>query len=104
VVAVTYFTNGTTDAAIVFAVIMIYQQIENHMIQPVIYRRMVRIPSLVVLIAVLAGASVLGIIGALVAIPIAGTLQVVIMDMLNERAAGIAAANLESESVRATTI
>jgi predicted PurR-regulated permease PerM len=83
---------------------MIYQQIENHMIQPVVYRRMVQIPSLVVLIAVLAGASVLGIIGALVAIPIAGTLQVVIMDMLNERAESIAAANLESESVRATTI
>jgi predicted PurR-regulated permease PerM len=104
VVAVTYFTKGTTDAAIVFAVIMIYQQIENHMIQPVIYRRMVQIPSLVVLIAVLAGASVLGIIGALVAIPIAGTLQVVIMDMLNERAEGIAADDLESDSVGATPI
>jgi predicted PurR-regulated permease PerM len=104
VVAVSYFTKGTTDAVIVFAVIMIYQQIENHMLQPVVYRRMVQIPSLVVLIAVLVGASVLGIIGALVAIPIAATLQVVIMDILNERAEGIAAANLESESVRATTV
>ena len=73
VVATAYFTQGTTAAIIVFVVVMVYQQIENHVIQPIVYRHTVQIPSLVVLIAVLAGASVLGIVGALVAIPIAGT-------------------------------
>jgi len=40
----------------------------------------------VVLIAVLTGAALLGILGALIAIPIAGTIQVVVKDLLRERA------------------
>ena len=91
VIAVTYFSRGTTDAIIVLAAILIYQQIENHLIQPIIYRRTVQIPALVVLIAVLIGAALLGILGALVAIPIAGTIQVVVRDLLRERAERITA-------------
>jgi predicted PurR-regulated permease PerM len=48
-------------------------------------------PALVVLIAVLAGAALLGILGALIAIPIAGTIQVVVKDLLRERAERITA-------------
>jgi predicted PurR-regulated permease PerM len=90
VVAAAYFTQGTTAGVIAFVVIMVYQQIENHVIQPIVYRHTVQIPSLVVLVAVLAGASVLGIVGALVAIPIAGTAQIVVKDLLEERAARLA--------------
>jgi predicted PurR-regulated permease PerM len=86
VIAVAYFSQGTTDGIIVFVVIMVYQQIENHLIQPLIYRHTVQIPSLVVLIAVLVGAALLGILGALIAIPVAGTIQVIVKDLLNERA------------------
>ena len=86
IVAVTYFSQGTTDAIIVFAVVMVYQQFENHLLQPLIYRRTVQIPALVVLIAVLCGAALLGILGALIAIPIAGTIQVVVKDLLEARA------------------
>ena len=101
VVATAYFTQGTTAGVIVFVVVMVYQQIENHVIQPIVYRHTVQIPSLVVLLAVLAGASVLGIVGALVAIPIAGTLQVVVRDLLEERAKRIAAESAPDESVTA---
>ena len=101
VVATAYFTQGTTAAIIVFVVVMVYQQIENHVIQPIVYRHTVQIPSLVVLLAVLAGASVLGIVGALVAIPIAGTLQVVIRDLLEERAKRIAEESAPDETVTA---
>ena len=51
VIAVAYFAGGTTDGIIVFVVIMVYQQIENHLIQPAVYRRTVQMPALVVLIA-----------------------------------------------------
>jgi predicted PurR-regulated permease PerM len=103
VVAAAYFTQGSTAALVVFVVIMVYQQVENHMIQPLVYRRMVQIPSLVVLIAVLAGASVLGIIGALVAIPVASTLQVIVSDLLNDRAQRIAAEeSADTETATAT--
>lgn len=101
VVATAYFTQGTSAAIIVFVVVMVYQQIENHVIQPIVYRHTVQIPSLVVLIAVLAGASVLGIVGALVAIPIAGTVQVVVKDLLEERAKRIATESAPDEAVTA---
>jgi predicted PurR-regulated permease PerM len=101
VVATAYFTQGTTAGIIVFVVIMVYQQIENHVIQPIVYRHTVQIPSLVVLVAVLAGASVLGIVGALVAIPIAGTMQIVVKDLLQERAERIASESSPEEAVTA---
>ena len=60
-----------------FVIVNVYQQIENHILQPIIYGRTVQIPSLTVLIAVLCGGAVLGLIGALLAIPIAATIQAV---------------------------
>jgi predicted PurR-regulated permease PerM len=76
-------------AVILFVIVMVYQQIENHILQPLVYGRTVRIPSLTVLIAVLCGGAALGLIGALLAIPIAGTIQAVANELLEERAARI---------------
>ena len=73
-------------AVIMFAIVMIYQQIENHILQPLIYGKTVQIPSLTVLVAVLCGGAALGLIGALLAIPIAGTIQAVVSELLEERA------------------
>ena len=71
---------------ILFVVVNVYQQIENHILQPLVYGRTVQIPSLTVLIAVLCGGAALGLIGALLAIPIAATIQVVASELLEERA------------------
>jgi predicted PurR-regulated permease PerM len=71
---------------ILFAIAMIYQQVENHLLQPLIYGRTVQIPSLTVLVAVLCGGASLGLVGALLAIPIAGTIQAVVGELLEERA------------------
>jgi predicted PurR-regulated permease PerM len=71
---------------IMFIIVNVYQQIENHVLQPAIYGRTVQIPSLTVLIAVLCGGAVLGLIGALLAIPIAATIQAVVAELLEERA------------------
>lgn len=67
-------------------IVNVYQQIENHILQPIIYGRTVQIPALTVLIAVLCGGAALGLIGALLAIPIAGTIQAVGRELLEERA------------------
>jgi predicted PurR-regulated permease PerM len=72
---------------ILFVIVNVYQQIENHILQPLVYGRTVQIPSLTVLIAVLCGGAALGLIGALLAIPIAATIQVVAGELLEERAA-----------------
>jgi predicted PurR-regulated permease PerM len=85
---------SSTTAGIVMAVLVVlYQQVENHILQPIIYGRTVNLSPLAVLISVLIGAEVAGVLGALGAIPIAGTLQVLLVDNLRNRrerrAAGI---------------
>ena len=71
----------TTTAGIVLAVFfIIYQQLENHFLQPVIYGCTVRLSPLAVLVSVLVGAELAGVIGALGAIPVAGAIQVLIID------------------------
>jgi predicted PurR-regulated permease PerM len=63
-------------ALIVWVIVLIgYQQIENNIIQPVIYGRTVQLHPLVVIIAVLVGGALLGVLGVLVAIPAAAALQ-----------------------------
>jgi len=60
--------------------LIVYQQVENNVIQPVVYRRTVAIHPLIVIVAVLIGASLLGVLGALLAIPIAATVQIVVKE------------------------
>ncbi len=86
VVAAAWVLVDTRAAIIMFIIVTVYQQIENHVLQPLIYGRTVQIPSLTVLVAVLCGGAVLGLVGALLAIPIAGTIQAVVSELLEERA------------------
>jgi predicted PurR-regulated permease PerM len=64
---------------------IVYQQLENHVLQPLVYGRTVQLSPLAVLIAVLIGAELAGVLGALAAIPVAGTIQVVLRDQLRVR-------------------
>jgi predicted PurR-regulated permease PerM len=76
----------SVPAGIVAAIfIIVYQQLENHFLQPVIYGRTVQLSPLTVLVAVLFGAELSGVIGALAAIPVAGALQVIVRDQLEHR-------------------
>ena len=86
VIASAFIFVDVRAGVIMFIVVNVYQQIENHVLQPMIYGRTVQIPSLTVLIAVLCGGAVLGLIGALLAIPIAATIQAVVAELLEERA------------------
>ena len=78
------------SAFIVFAVVFLaYTQIENHILNPIVMSRTVRINPLLVLIAILVGANVGdlvggffgGFVGTLLAIPIAGSIQVIVREM-----------------------
>lgn len=85
VVSLIAFTVSTTVGLAVLVFFLIYQQFENQVLQPVVYGRTVDLSPLAVLIAVLIGAQVAGILGALGAIPIAGALQVIIVDWHEHR-------------------
>ena len=79
------FLDSTTAGIIVLVFFVVYQQLENHVLQPIVYGRTVQLSPLAVLISVLIGAELAGVIGALAAIPVAGTIQVVLADYLRHR-------------------
>ncbi|HYK07019.1 MAG TPA: AI-2E family transporter [Gaiellaceae bacterium] len=81
------FLDATTSGVIVLIFFILYQQLENHVLQPVVYGRTVQLSPLAVLIAVLIGAELAGVVGALAAIPVAGTIQVILRDWLERRRA-----------------
>jgi predicted PurR-regulated permease PerM len=79
-VLVAIAASGTTAAIIVGVFFIAYQQLENQVIQPLVYGRTVQLSPLAVLVSVLVGAQIAGVLGALAAIPIAGAIQVLIVD------------------------
>ena len=83
--AVAAITGGWVPALIVAVFMIVYQQIENHFIQPVVYSRTVQLSPLAILISILIGAELAGVVGALAAIPVAGTIQVLVVFWLDER-------------------
>ena len=87
VVVAVSFLHSVPAGIVVAVFVIVYQQVENHFLQPVIYGRTVQLSPLVVLVAVLIGAALAGILGALAAIPVAGTIQVIVRDVLTHRRA-----------------
>jgi predicted PurR-regulated permease PerM len=85
IVSTVAFLDSTQSGIIVVVFFILYQQLENHVLQPVVYGRTVQLSPLAVLIAVLIGAELAGVIGALAAIPVAGALQVILLDWLAHR-------------------
>jgi predicted PurR-regulated permease PerM len=85
IVCLVAFLHSVPAGIVVLVFFVVYQQLENHFLQPVIYGRTVQLSPLAVLISVLVGAELAGILGALAAIPVAGSLQVVIRDQLAHR-------------------
>jgi predicted PurR-regulated permease PerM len=77
------------NAILVVAFFIAYQQLENYWIAPVVLRNSVDMPSVAVLLAALLGGSVLGLVGALMAIPIAAVVKVLVSPKLRERDAAV---------------
>ncbi len=87
IIATVAFLHTITAGIVVVVFFLIYQQVENHFLQPVIYGRTVQLSPLAVLISVLIGAKLAGILGALGAIPVAGAIQVILIDWQRHRRA-----------------
>ena len=86
IVLVTVGLLTSVTAGIAIAVFFVlYQQVENHILQPLVYGRTVQLSPLAVLIAILIGSEVAGVLGALAAIPVAGSLQILFLDWQRHR-------------------
>jgi predicted PurR-regulated permease PerM len=79
------FIHSVPAGIVVLAVFLVYQQLENHLLQPVIYARTVQLNPLTVIIAILIAAELAGILGALLAIPVASIIQVIARDVWDHR-------------------
>jgi predicted PurR-regulated permease PerM len=84
-IGIVAFLHSIPAGIVVVAFFIGYQQVENHVLQPVIYGRTVQLSPLAVLISILIGAELAGILGALAAIPVAGTIQVLLLDWRRHR-------------------
>jgi predicted PurR-regulated permease PerM len=82
---VTVFADFPTATVLWTIWAIVYQQIENNVIQPRIQARAVDVQPFVVLVAVLFGSTLFGVIGALVAVPLAATIQIAIREILRYR-------------------
>ncbi len=78
-------TVSPVAAVVVFALMLLYHTIEGHTLRPLIYGRALKLSALAVLIAIILGAEVAGILGALAAIPVAGSIQVIISELIDQR-------------------
>ena len=85
ILAIVAFLHSVIAGIVVIVFFVLYQQLENHVLQPVVYSRTVQLSPLAILISVLVGAELAGILGALAAIPVAGTIQVLLREWLAER-------------------
>jgi predicted PurR-regulated permease PerM len=85
IVSAIAFIHSIPAGIVVLVFFIVYQQVENHLLQPLVYSRTVQLSPLAILISVLIGAKIAGVLGALAAIPVAGTIQVLLLAWLAQR-------------------
>jgi predicted PurR-regulated permease PerM len=88
---VTVFEDFPTTTIIWVIWAIAYQQFENHVIQPQVQKRTVNVQPFITIVAVLFGATLLGVMGALVAIPIAASVQILLREYVDLRTLSIKA-------------
>ena len=82
VAAVALATQGIVTCVVVVAALILYQQVENHVLQQLVYHRTVKLSPLAIALSVALGAELGGIVGALLGIPFAGAVKVVSSELL----------------------
>lgn len=85
VVAMVAFFDDPKKAAIALIYYVVYQQLENYIVAPKIMQRTISVPGAITVIAALAGGTLLGILGALLAIPVAAGLLLIYEEVLVPR-------------------
>ena len=85
--------EGLTAALVMLAVVLVYQQVENNILTPKIQGAAVRLSGFFIIVAVTLFGALLGVLGALTAVPLAATLQIFVQELTKARREQVAAAN-----------
>jgi predicted PurR-regulated permease PerM len=89
-------TVGTTEAIIMLIVQLVYQQLENYVVYPIVYRRAVSLSGFTTIVAVLIFGSLLGVVGAILAVPFAAVVKIVLREATRPRTERMAALRVQS--------
>jgi predicted PurR-regulated permease PerM len=90
--------GGLTAAIIMLVVLLVYQQVENNVLTPKIQGKAVNLSGFFIIVAVTLFGSLLGVLGALTAVPLAATIQIFVQELTKERRAKVAAARAAIEA------
>jgi predicted PurR-regulated permease PerM len=84
--------EGVTAALIMLAVVLVYQQVENNVLTPKIQGKAVNLSGFFIIVAVTLFGALLGVLGALTAVPLAATIQIFVQELTKARRAKVAEA------------
>jgi predicted PurR-regulated permease PerM len=93
-VAVGFTQGGITEALLVGGLYMVVQQFEAHLIYPVVVKKVVGVPPLLVIMALLIGFKLFGFLGVLLSVPIAGAIQELVGDIDKSKSRALVKAGL----------
>jgi len=81
----TLATVGLRSAVVALVIFMAYQQLESNVLGPMVQRRAIKMNPLLISIVVLSGGALAGLLGAVIAVPLAAAAQVLVHEVLRER-------------------
>lgn len=85
-IGIALIQDGFTLAVMVLGLYLIIQQFENHLIHPLVVKKIVGIPSLLAILALIIGAQLAGFLGMIIAVPIAAALMEYLSDIEHDKA------------------
>ena len=86
VLTIVGFTQSVTAGVAIFIAYLVYQQIENYILMPKIMQKKLSIPGLVTIVSALIGASLLGLVGGILAVPIAASILLILEEVVYPKA------------------
>jgi predicted PurR-regulated permease PerM len=101
ILVLTALTQGVTEAVIMLLIVLVYQQVENYVLQPTILGKAADVSGFLVIASVLVFGTALGVIGAIIAVPIVASIQIVVRELTaarRERMALLRAAEISPQS------
>ncbi len=96
-VVIGFSAGGLTQAVLIAGLFLIVQQFEAHLIYPVVVKKVVGVPPLLVILALLVGFKLFGFLGVLLSVPIAGAIQEVVADIDKQKTRALARQGLTPE-------
>lgn len=96
-VAIGFVDGGVTGALLVAGLYLVVQQFEAHLIYPVVVKKVVGVPPLMVILSLIIGAKLAGFLGILLSVPIAGAIQELVADIDRRKTKELAREGLTPE-------